>query len=188
MALRLTEYDPERKNGFGFVKFKEVKGVESLCSRLEDVWLGSYKLRINLARFGRNSSKNPSSKGIGKGAPEGVSASTSAGLLAQPEKSFRSALARPPLVTVQVPATTVVGEETNSIPILDTEVDEEFLQTLSGSYVGRLKKGVEARALQMKLCMAGMQAVKVAEMGGSLVLFSREGNADVGAPVNNILW
>ncbi|MCI73660.1 hypothetical protein A2U01_0094924, partial [Trifolium medium] len=67
-------------------------------------------------------------------------------------------------------------------------VDEEFLQTLIGSYVGILKKGVEAIALQMKLCMAGMQAVKVAEMGGSLVLFSREGSVDVGPPFNNLLW
>ncbi|MCI54120.1 hypothetical protein A2U01_0075368, partial [Trifolium medium] len=70
---------------FGFVKFKDVKGVDALSSRLEDVWIGSYKLRINLARFGRNSSKNPASKGKGNGAPDGVSASTSAGLLAQPE-------------------------------------------------------------------------------------------------------
>ncbi|MCI37945.1 DUF4283 domain protein, partial [Trifolium medium] len=33
-----------------------------------------------------------------------------------------------------------------------------------------------------------MQAVKVAEMGGSLVLFSREGSVDVGTPFNNLLW
>ncbi|MCI44762.1 endonuclease/exonuclease/phosphatase family protein, partial [Trifolium medium] len=45
-----------RGNKFGFVKFKEVKEVEELSNNLEDVWIGSYKLRINLSRFGRNGS------------------------------------------------------------------------------------------------------------------------------------
>ncbi|MCI69449.1 hypothetical protein A2U01_0090711, partial [Trifolium medium] len=44
---------------FCFVKFKEVKEVEQLSIKLEEVWLGSYKLRVNLSRYGRNGSKKP---------------------------------------------------------------------------------------------------------------------------------
>ncbi|MCI03981.1 transcription factor jungbrunnen 1-like, partial [Trifolium medium] len=47
----------KRGNRFGFVKFKDVKNLEALSERLEDVWLGSFKLRVNLSRFGRNSSR-----------------------------------------------------------------------------------------------------------------------------------
>jgi hypothetical protein len=46
-------------NRFGFVKFKEVKCVEALSNRLEDLWVGTFKIRINLSRFGRTSTKIP---------------------------------------------------------------------------------------------------------------------------------
>ncbi|KAK2449718.1 zinc finger CCCH domain-containing protein [Trifolium repens] len=41
-------------NRFGFVKFKEIKSLEALTARLEDVWMGTFRLRINLSLFGRN--------------------------------------------------------------------------------------------------------------------------------------
>ncbi|MCI48281.1 RNA recognition motif, partial [Trifolium medium] len=39
---------------FAFVKFKGVKEVEALTRKLEDVWSGNFKLRVNRARFDRN--------------------------------------------------------------------------------------------------------------------------------------
>lgn len=42
---------------FGFVKFLEVKDEEALGARLEDVWLRNTHLKVNMARFGRESSK-----------------------------------------------------------------------------------------------------------------------------------
>ncbi|PNX64624.1 hypothetical protein L195_g062207, partial [Trifolium pratense] len=36
---------------FAFVKFKNVKDVAALSERLEDVWSGKFKLRVNRARF-----------------------------------------------------------------------------------------------------------------------------------------
>jgi RNA recognition motif-containing protein len=38
---------------FAFVKFREDKEVEALINRLDDVWLGTFKLRVNRARFQR---------------------------------------------------------------------------------------------------------------------------------------
>ncbi|MCI64982.1 hypothetical protein A2U01_0086240, partial [Trifolium medium] len=42
-----------------------------------------------------------------------------------------------------------------------------------GSYVGSLAKGVEVRALQMKLWIAGLQSVRAVTMGGGLILLHR---------------
>ncbi|MCI16832.1 endonuclease/exonuclease/phosphatase family protein, partial [Trifolium medium] len=42
---------------FGFVKFKEVRDMEDLSTRLEDVWCGNFKLRVNRARFRKGDSK-----------------------------------------------------------------------------------------------------------------------------------
>ncbi|CAJ2637211.1 unnamed protein product [Trifolium pratense] len=53
-------------------KCKEVKGVEALSNRLEDVWLGTFKIRTNLSRFGRNKSKSQSSPQDKRG-PKSVS-------------------------------------------------------------------------------------------------------------------
>ncbi|KAK2375109.1 zinc finger CCCH domain-containing protein [Trifolium repens] len=50
----------KRGKKFAFVKFKGVKEVEELARRLEDVWSGTFKLWVNLARFDRND-QGPSS-------------------------------------------------------------------------------------------------------------------------------
>jgi hypothetical protein len=68
------------------------------------------------------------------------------------------------------------------------EVDTEFLNILEGGYVGRLAKGVEIRALQMKLWLAGLHSVRVSYMGGGLVLIFRSSGEDVGEPARQVEW
>jgi hypothetical protein len=46
---------------------------------------------------------------------------------------------------VSVPAATETGEEKNEIPILETEVEVEFLQTLISIYLGPMRKGVNGK-------------------------------------------
>ncbi|MCI51304.1 hypothetical protein A2U01_0072548, partial [Trifolium medium] len=76
------------------------------------------------------------------------------------DKSFRLAL----VGDVIVPVSNQHGDSrvvVADIPILETDVEVEFLQTLIGSCVGRMREGVEIKKLQMKLGLAGLQAVKV---------------------------
>ncbi|GAU47008.1 hypothetical protein TSUD_244370 [Trifolium subterraneum] len=107
--------------------------------------------------------------------------------LAHPDKSFKSALAgeMSAPVLIQPEETQTVAAD---IPMLETDVEEEFLQTLIGSYVGRLRKVVETKNLQMKLGRAGLQVVKVLEMGANMVLLSRGPEVGVGEPVCNLQW
>jgi hypothetical protein len=177
-------YIPKKLNKqgqrFGFVKFKEVTNVVELSKTLGDIWIGTYHLRINLARFGRNKQKSPSTTPQEPKQPRGGKAAK-----VQSDKSFKSVVVGETSKSVsEVPN----EEEPPAIPILDVEVEDEFLQTLIGSYVGLMKKGVEIRALQMKFNMAGLQAVQVAAMGGGLVLFYRGSQVPVGSPVNSITW
>lgn len=39
---------------FGFVRFKEVAYPMELERRLDQIWIGSYKMRENYTRFSRN--------------------------------------------------------------------------------------------------------------------------------------
>jgi RNA recognition motif-containing protein len=52
----------KRGKRFAFVKFKGVKEVDELSGRLEEVWSGSFKLRVNRARFDRNELSSQSAK------------------------------------------------------------------------------------------------------------------------------
>ncbi|MCI57624.1 RNA-binding protein 25-like, partial [Trifolium medium] len=40
---------------FGFVKFKEVTDATELLRRVSNIWLGSFKLRINISKFSKQS-------------------------------------------------------------------------------------------------------------------------------------
>jgi hypothetical protein len=71
---------------------------------------------------------------------------------------------------------------------LEADVVVDMMEVLQGSYVGRLEKGVEVRALQVKLWLAGLHSVRAAAMGGGLVLLFRNSGEDVGAPARNKEW
>lgn len=36
---------------FGFVRYKNVRNIGDLLLKLDDIWLGSYKIRCKVARF-----------------------------------------------------------------------------------------------------------------------------------------
>jgi hypothetical protein len=167
----------KRGNRFGFVKFKEVTNIEALSSRLEDVWLGTYKLRVNLSLFDRNKVKPSTSHQKSSDAKErngGASSSGVGGAKVWGEKTFKS----------------VVTNDKSAVqtPTTEVEVVGEVMEVLEGSYVGRLKKGVEVRALQMKLWLAGMHAVRAVAMGSGMVLLFRDSGDEVGEPVRNLDW
>jgi RNA recognition motif-containing protein len=55
-------YIPKKLNKqgrrFGFVKYREVRDALDLLFRLEDIWFGSFKLRVNLTRFGKGNQRS----------------------------------------------------------------------------------------------------------------------------------
>jgi hypothetical protein len=49
---------------FGFVKFREVKNVGELERMLADIWLGSFKLRVDLSLFAKGSTSVPAKQPV----------------------------------------------------------------------------------------------------------------------------
>lgn len=167
-------------NRFGFVKFKEIKSMEALSARLEDVWMGTFRLRVNLSLFGRNrrrASPNQPHLDAGTVTNGGHPLALEGGERSNAEKSFKSAL---------VGAPNGLGKQ--ALPTLEAEVQVDMMELLQGSYVGRLEKGVEVRALQVKLWLAGLHYVRAAAMGGGLLLLFRNSGEDVGLPAKNKAW
>ncbi|CAI9263270.1 unnamed protein product [Lactuca saligna] len=46
---------------FGFVRFIRIENISDFEGKLNGIWIGNYKLRVNLARFQRKSTANPRS-------------------------------------------------------------------------------------------------------------------------------
>ncbi|MCI31071.1 hypothetical protein A2U01_0052282, partial [Trifolium medium] len=59
---------------FGFVKFRDVVDAIELLRSLSNIWIGSFKLRINLSKFSRRidpEQKEESQKGVFRSAGGG---------------------------------------------------------------------------------------------------------------------
>jgi hypothetical protein len=155
-----------------------------LSGRLEDVWIGTFKLKVNLSLFGRNRKSDPSlqrrsgeeweKKGFSNAANHG---SRGSNVSVSVDKPFKSAL---------MGSLNVAGNK--ALPTMEVEAAIEMMEVLQGSLVGRLVKGVELRALQVKLWLARLHSVRVASMGGGLVLLFRNSGENVGEPVSNKDW
>jgi hypothetical protein len=101
--------------------------------------MGTFRLRVNLSLFGRNrrrASPNQPHLDAGTVTNGGHPLALEGGERSNAEKSFKSAL---------VGAPNGLGKQ--ALPTLEAEVQVDMMELLQGSYVGRLEKGVEVRAL-----------------------------------------
>ncbi|KAK2430143.1 hypothetical protein P8452_43597 [Trifolium repens] len=154
-------YIPKKKDKkgkrFGFVKFKEVDDVEALSESLKEVWMGSFKLWVNLSRFKRSDGKGEQAKSIPVPKPGVFLEERRFG------KSFRTAL---------------MGGKT--IPqVLKVPVNEDLCKELQGSMVGVLAREKDVRRIQTTLFMEGFRAITVTHMGGNMVLLRSAVEGDV---------
>ncbi|MCH79581.1 hypothetical protein A2U01_0000333 [Trifolium medium] len=140
---------------FAFVKFKGVKDVDALSERLEDVWSGKFKLRVNKARFDRNDQTSRVAPPVENRQERGVERYVEKG------SSFREALNGGKKVVEGV-----VPEES----VLQVEVDKLVLEELQHSFVGVLALEVDVSRIRTTLYMEGRQHISVTLMGGKLVL------------------
>jgi hypothetical protein len=119
--------------------------VEVLSDRLRDVWIGSFKLQVNLSRFGRNESKeSPSQETYSEGR-----------VLEKKEiehgRSFRAAL---------------VGDGSSSkSQIMKVPMNEELCKELQCGVLGKLAREKDVRRIQTTLFMEGFRSISVTHMG-----------------------
>ncbi|WJX32140.1 hypothetical protein P8452_20505 [Trifolium repens] len=140
---------------FGFVKFKEVEDVEEMSRCLSDVWCGSFKLRINHSRFGRNDGGKRKMKVEPKRAGDGEYRPVHHDL------SFREVVSQ---------GAGSSGGDKEGGHIVKVPVDSSQLQSLKRSFVGFLLPEVEVRVIRTTLLMEGLQNISVTPMGGNMVL------------------
>ncbi|CAJ2656659.1 unnamed protein product [Trifolium pratense] len=150
---------------FAFVKFREVKEVWILSDSLTNVWLGSFKLRVNKSRFERKEDGRKSREGRREAEKEERMVEKEAiGDSYRDGRAFKTALMLPS-------SSLSKGKETGGeVEALQVEVDGAVLKELEVSYVGRLALDVEVNRIKTTLFMEGLGHISVTDMGRNLVL------------------
>jgi hypothetical protein len=149
----------KRGKKFSFVKFREERNSEELEDRMEGVWLGTYKLRINRSRFERRDHDRKQEEApvhqktlkIGEGSID-------------PNRSFKLAL-------MDAPTRQEVKELLEEdMSVLNVEVDRNVLKDLEMNFVGRLAVNAEVYQIRTNLFMEGLAHIEVTDMGRDMVL------------------
>ncbi|GAU38294.1 hypothetical protein TSUD_157790 [Trifolium subterraneum] len=178
---------------FGFVKFREVGDAVQLLRSLSNIWIGSFKLRINLSKFQRindQEQKGDGQKDVfrphGGGGAYGVGA-----------KSFKQVIGG--AGAGDVGEGTSFGGATigGGIPVSDNkvsevvwevEVEEERLALLEGAYVGYLVEDKDVQIIQNNFTMGGFQNLNVSAMGFRMVLLWSKKKEEVKEVVETVGW
>jgi hypothetical protein len=148
---------------FGFVKFKEVKDVEAMSASLVDVWLGSFKLRVNHARFSRSEKNEVDPLGVGS---QGTCVEKEG---SQAGRSFKTALLN----------INGGGSSPGEQLVIKAATDKSFWRELQGSMVGLLACEKDVRRIQTTLYMEGYRSISVTNMGSNMVLLRSPVAGDV---------
>jgi hypothetical protein len=149
----------KRGKRFAFVKFRVERDSEELEGRMEDVWLGTYNLRINRSRFERRDHERKQEEAPVSQKPEKKGEGSS-----DANRTFKHAL-------LDAPARQVENElQLEGRNVLNVEVDRNVLKDLQMSFVGRLAVNVEVHQIRTNLFMEGLAHIEVTHMGRDMVL------------------
>jgi hypothetical protein len=167
---------------FGFVKYRDVQDAKELLRSISNIWIDSFKIRINLSKFSKQYdhgegkrvetiAAKPGNSGDGK---------TTQG------RSFKSALVDDDAGRRKTwGVVTPVG-----VPevVWEVEVEEERLRKLEGAYVGYLVENRDIHSIQNNLRMDGYNGVNVTAMGHLMVLMWSERVGEVKEVVETVGW
>ena len=158
-----------RNRKFGFVRFQGVKDVLSLERELSAIWIGTWKMQVNLPKYQRKDGPRKQ-RNEGSRLGRNPKLDTTSGKGKQTEQvSFAQVVSG---------GAGKLGTGENAGSSLGAEVD--FLVTvevdhddwLEGSYVGNLKELPSMHVIKESFVLGGFSLVKVRYLGGRFVLLS----------------
>jgi hypothetical protein len=167
---------------FGFVKYREVKDAKELLRTISNIWIDSFKLRINLSKFNRKTEQLPNGETKRK-EPEVVVGTARDGAMTT-GRTFKSAL-----LTDNASGSGIgEAEKAKDEVVWEVEVEEERMEKLEGACVGYLVENMNAQSIQNDFHMDGFQSVKVCPLGYMTVLIWSEKVEEVKEIMETVGW
>jgi hypothetical protein len=167
---------------FGFVKYREVKDAKELLRIISNIWIDSFKLRINLSKFNRKTEPMPNEDTRRK-EPEAVTGTVRDGATTV-GRTFKTAL----LAENATGSRTGGVEKTKGEVVWEVEVEEERMMKLEGACVGYLVENTNAQSIQNNFQMDGFQSLKVCALGYMTVLIWSDKVEEVREIMETVGW
>jgi hypothetical protein len=139
---------------FGFVKFREVGDEKELLRRISNIWIDSFRIRINLSKFSRRSDV---SQREGKQVPVVSADGKTRGGSFKDDRSFKSVLIEKEGrnkggvgANTGVEAASLKGAMVSMATevVWEVEVEEERMSKLEGAYVGFMTEDRDVHTIQ----------------------------------------
>jgi hypothetical protein len=169
---------------FGFVKFRDVRDAWELLSRMDDIWMGTYKLRINLSRFNKGEVRKEEE------ATTILRSNRTEEARCQQGRSFREAVVstkdKTNVTTVAVSSPEQDKMDTDIV--WEVEVEAEVLAKLKGAYVGFLVEHKDYSEIQRNFTLDGYHNITVSPLGHLMVLLSSTVAGEVKEVVQTVGW
>lgn len=154
---------------FSFVRFEGVQNLQDFEARLNMIWIGLFKLRVNMSRFQRDRSCDRNTSSTLKGKPQSVNTNRRGVSFAEAVKPKHGQqwVPKKPIATK---SNQVTREEDDQWRGLMFNVPSEDMAWLQRCYVGEAHSPFQVDSIQDRLFEDGVLSVKVIPMGGSLCL------------------
>ncbi|GAU50425.1 hypothetical protein TSUD_300250 [Trifolium subterraneum] len=185
-------YIPDKRDGvgkrFGFVRFEDVEDQQKLLQRIEETWIGTYKIRANLPKFLRGAAKKPVPNGgdgrriepvlneIAKIQKDNLNAQIRGQTFKEVMQGGGKSIPRNKqnewIVKANGKRKSRLTDEEYRAGIMAIEAEAENLKHLEGSFVGKLKEFADADNIQVTLWMEGFQQIKARFLGLDLILLT----------------
>jgi hypothetical protein len=164
---------------FGFARFEDVDDRERLLEKLENTWIGTYKLRANLPKFRRgetanntNSKSGGKNVGLGREAAKEVRVGVSFKEIVQGATNGTSKKQQGWKAKPSFKQKGRLTDEEYRAGIMAIDAEPQNLKKLEGSYVGTLRDIKDVDSIQMTMWMEGFQQIKATPLGLDLILLT----------------
>jgi RNA recognition motif-containing protein len=137
---------------FGFVKYRDVKDVRRQLDLISNIWVDSFKLRVNIPRFEKGSPRQELPKKMTERMEAVKEANNGIDTVSGVGKSYKTVLAQ----TNQLGKTPEVHEGSDrggGGVVWEVEVEAGVVAKLSGAFVGFLNEDMDHQAIQQNFIL-----------------------------------
>jgi hypothetical protein len=184
--------DKRDKQGrrFGFVKYRDIVDAREQLDLISNIWVGSFRLRVNLSRFAKYSPRKEVTEKVAEVGKGKTGARVEVGSAVRGGRTFKEMVAKGPTGVNHGKKPVVQKEDDvgSSEVVWEVEVEPTALVKLKGAYVGFLSEAKDHLDIQRNFTMDGYPNIRVAPLGYLKVLITSSVEGEVQGVVGVVGW
>jgi hypothetical protein len=169
------------------VKFRDIKDAKDQLDLISNIWVGSYKLRVNLSKFEKGSAKSKTAADL---RVEASGPDIRSKALVEAGMSFKTALVEKsgPHRDGKAPVLEDEGNKVDKEVVWEVVIEPDVAAKLNGSFVGFLSEHKEHHVIQQNFLLDGYPNIRIIPLGHLQVLISSVVEGEVKELVEAVGW